>query len=202
MMNLADRIERGALPARIGLVLASNEGPAAAGLEQAKARGLPTLTLPRRNHEDTASYSAAVFDAVRAVNADLVCMAGFLSLLKIPGDFEHRVLNIHPALLPGFGGKGMHGQHVHAAVLAAGLKVSGCTVHVADNSYDTGPIVVQRTCRVENNDTPETLAARVFEQECAAYPAAVAAFAEGRVHFDKSVCYVMRPERKGKKGAS
>ena len=184
MVNLIDRIDGEALDARIGLVLASNAGPAAVGVGRADARGLTTVTLERKLYEDAASYSAAVFAAVRAVGADLVCMAGFLSLLVIPDDYAGRVLNIHPSLLPAFGGKGMHGRHVHEAVLKAGCKVSGCTVHVADNTYDTGPILVQRTCPVREDDTPETLAERVFEQECAAYPAAVAAFAEGRVRLD------------------
>ena len=173
MLNLVDRIDDGSLDARIGLVLASNAGPAAVGVGRADARGLPTVTLERRLYEDAASYSDAVFDAVRAVDADLVCLAGFLSLLVIPEDFAGRVLNIHPSLLPKYGGKGMHGRHVHAAVIAAGDNESGCTVHVADNTYDTGPVVLQRRCPVEPGDTPESLAARVFEQECLAYPEAI-----------------------------
>jgi len=90
-------------------------------------------------------------------------------------------MNIHPALLPSFGGTGMWGRHVHEAVLAAGCKVSGCTVHFCTNEYDKGPIIVQRCCQVKDNDTPETLAARVFEQECIAYPAAIKLFAEGKL---------------------
>jgi len=177
MLNLADRIDDGTLNARVGLVLASNAGPAAVGVGRADARGIATVTLERRLYEDTASYSAAVFDAVRAVSADLVCLAGFLSLLVIPDDFAGRVLNIHPSLLPKFGGKGMHGRHVHAAVIAAGESETGCTGHVADNTYDTGPVVLQRRCPVRPDDTPEALAARVFEQECLAYPEAIAAWA-------------------------
>ena len=146
MVNLIDRIDDETLAARIGLVLASNAGPAAAGVGRADARGLTTVTLERRLYEDAASYSDAVFAAVRAVKADLVCLAGFLSLLVIPEDFAGRVLNIHPSLLPKYGGKGMHGRHVHRAVIAAGDAESGCTVHVADNTYDTGPVLLQRRC--------------------------------------------------------
>ena len=91
----------------------------------------------------------------------------------IPEDFTGRVLNIHPSLLPKYGGKGMHGRHVHAAVIAAGDSESGCTVHVADNTYDTGPVILQRRCPVLADDTPETLGERVFEQECLAYPEAI-----------------------------
>ena len=103
----------------------------------------------------------------------MVCLAGWLHLLPIPADFRRRVLNIHPSLLPAFGGKGMYGRHVHEAVLAAGAPVSGCTVHFADDEYDTGPVLVQRSVPVLAGDTPETLAARVFAAECEAYPEAI-----------------------------
>ena len=173
LLNLCDRIDDGSLNAEVRRVVASNTGPAAVGRERARARGLDVRTLPRKAYADAASYSEAVFAAVRAADAELVCLAGFLSLLVIPDDFAGRVLNIHPSLLPKFGGKGMHGRHVHAAVLAAGETESGCTVHVADNTYDTGPVVLQERCAVRPGDTPDTLAARVFGCECVAYPAAV-----------------------------
>jgi len=110
-----------------------------------------------------------------------VCLAGFLQLLTIPEDFAGRVMNIHPALIPAFCGKGFYGHRVHEAVLEAGVKVSGCTVHFADNLYDHGPVIVQRTVPVRDGDTAEVLAARVFEQECEAYPEAIRLFAEGRL---------------------
>src|SRR5262245_7485954 len=108
-------------------------------------------------------------------------MGGFLKLWTIPERWRGRVMNIHPALLPSFGGKGMHGRHVHEAVLAAGCKVSGCTVHFVDATYDTGPIILQRTCPVLEDDTLESLAGRVFEEEKLAYPEAIRLFAEGRL---------------------
>src|SRR5262249_1110183 len=126
-------------------------------------------------------FGRRIFDLVRQSGADLVCMAGFLQLLPIPDDFRGRVMNIHPALLPAFGGKGMCGRRVHEAVLSAGEKGSGCTVHFAGREYDHGPIIVQRTVPVLEGDTPETLAARVFEQECEAYPEAIRMVAEGRI---------------------
>jgi phosphoribosylglycinamide formyltransferase 1 len=110
-----------------------------------------------------------------------VCLAGFLQLVEIPPDFANRVLNIHPALIPAFSGKGFHGPAVHRAALEAGVKVSGCTVHFADNQYDHGPIISQRVVPVLDDDTPETLAARVFAEECEAYPEAITWFAEGRL---------------------
>ncbi len=118
---------------------------------------------------------------IRQADADLVCLAGFLQLLRIPPDFENRVMNIHPALIPAFSGKGFHGLHVHRAVLEAGVKITGCTVHFADNEYDHGPIILQRAVAVADDDTPESLSARVFAQECAAYPEAIRLFAEGRL---------------------
>ena len=116
--------------------------------------------------------------------ADLVCLAGFLQLVLIPDDFAGRVLNIHPSLIPAFCGKGYHGRAVHEAVLAAGVKITGCTVHFADNEYDRGPIVLQRTVPVLDDDTADTLAARVFAAECEAYPEAIGLFADRRLHIE------------------
>jgi phosphoribosylglycinamide formyltransferase-1 len=127
------------------------------------------------------AWADEVWAAVRAFAPDLVCFAGWLHLLPIPDDFRHRVLNIHPSLLPAFGGKGMYGEKVHKAVLEYGAKVSGCTVHFADDTYDTGPILVQKCVPVKEGDTPDTLAARVFQAECEAYPEAIRLIAEGRV---------------------
>jgi folate-dependent phosphoribosylglycinamide formyltransferase PurN len=118
----------------------------------------------------------------RKVN--LVCMAGFLSYWVIPERYLGRVMNIHPALLPAFGGDGMYGHRVHEAVLARGCKVSGCTVHFVNNTYDDGPIVLQRAAPVRAEDAPDDLAARVFEQECLAYPEAIRLFAEGRLRIE------------------
>ena len=109
-------------------------------------------------------------------------MAGFLQLLRIPDDFSGRVMNIHPAVLPSFGGQGMYGRHVHEAVLEYGAKLSGCTVHFADNDYDHGPVILQRAVEVRDDDTPDSLAERVFEAECEAYPEAIRLFAEGKLH--------------------
>lgn len=182
LANLAEQIDGGALAARIVLVIASRSD--AYGQTRAVELGLATSVLNRKDHADRATYSRQVFDQVRGAGAELVCLCGWLSLLEIPDDYARRVVNIHPALLPDFGGSGMYGRHVHEAVLAAGVEVSGCTVHFADNAYDTGPLILQRTCEVRGDDTPESLAARVFEQECIAYPEAIRMIAEGRVHLE------------------
>lgn len=171
MVNIAEQIAAGKLDAEIALVVASR--PDASGIGRAQALGLPTHLVARKQYPDVQAFSEAVWSLVRRAKADLVCLAGFLSMLHVPADYTGRVMNIHPSLLPKFGGKGMYGHHVHEAVIAAGEKESGCTVHLCDNEYDNGPVILQRTCLVLPGDTPDTLAARVFESECEAYPEAI-----------------------------
>ena len=182
LQNLLDRCARGELPAAVAVVVSSNA--AAFGLSRAQGAGVPTHVVERKACASREEFSRRIFDHCRAAGADLVCLAGFLQLLQIPDDFQGRVLNIHPALIPAFCGKGFHGRHVHEAALEAGVKVSGCTVHFADNEYDHGPIVLQRVVEVRDDDDPESLAARVFAQECEAYPEAIRLFAEGRLRID------------------
>jgi formyltetrahydrofolate-dependent phosphoribosylglycinamide formyltransferase len=171
MQNLAEVIARGELDAELVCCIASNSH--CFGIERAKNLGIPVRVITRKDAGSLDAFSRRIADALREFRVDLALMAGFLSLWTIPPDFAGRVLNIHPALLPKFGGKGMHGEHVHAAVLAAGDAESGCTVHFADNTYDTGPIILQRRVPVLPGDTADTLAARVFEQERIAYPEAI-----------------------------
>jgi formyltetrahydrofolate-dependent phosphoribosylglycinamide formyltransferase len=184
LLNFLERIQDGRLRAEIPIVIASR--PDCAGIGRAERAGLKTVVVARNEFADTESFSRAVFKHLASVDVDLVTLAGFLSLLRIPTEFEHRVMNIHPALIPSFCGKGLYGHHVHEAVLNRGAKVSGCTVHFADNVYDHGPIVVQRCVPVHDGDTPGTLAARVFEAECEAYPQAIELFASGRLLIDGS----------------
>ncbi len=173
LQNLIDQIVAGKLDARIKLVIGSR--PGLAGIERAKRAGLHSEIVDRREYGDCSEFSRRVFDLIDAAQVNLVCLAGWLCLLEVPQRWQGRALNIHPALLPRFGGKGMYGRRVHEAVLAAGCKVSGCTVHLIDDNYDTGPTIVQRTCPVLPGDTPETLAHRVFEEEKIAYPEAIRA---------------------------
>jgi phosphoribosylglycinamide formyltransferase 1 len=144
----------------------------------------PSPLHPFTPYPRSLSWEESVWAAVRTFTPDLVCFAGWLHLLPIPADFHHKVLNIHPALLPAFGGKGMYGHRVHEAVLNYGAKVSGCTVHFADDTYDSGPILVQKCVPVLDTDTPDTLAARVFAAECEAYPEAIRLIAENRVRVE------------------
>jgi len=173
-------IERGILPARV-TVLLSNKIDAGA-FEIANAYSIPTVHLSQKQFTDEASYAAAMLEVLRSHDVELLALAGYLK--KIPTivvrKFRDRILNIHPALLPSFGGQGMYGHHVHEAVLASGVKLSGATVHLVDEEYDRGPIVLQRTVAVDELDTPETLAAKVLKVEHEIYPLALKAFAENR----------------------
>jgi len=182
LQNLLDRCADGRLRAQVVQVVSSSA--AVFALERARKAGVPTAVVERKQCTSRAEFSARIWEHCRAAGAELTCMAGFLQLIQIPEDFRLRVMNIHPALIPAFCGKGYYGHHVHEAVLAYGAKVSGCTVHFADNEYDHGPIVLQRPVPVRDDDTPDTLAARVFEQECEAYPEAIRLFAEGRLHVE------------------
>jgi formyltetrahydrofolate-dependent phosphoribosylglycinamide formyltransferase len=182
LQNLLDRIADGRLRAEVVLVVSNRHD--AYGLERARRAGVPTAVVERADCDSRDDFGRRIFDLCRQARADLVCLGGFLQLLPIADDFAGRVLNIHPALIPAFCGKGFYGHRVHEAALAMGVKVSGCTVHFADNAYDHGPIVLQRVVPVLDDDTPDTLAARVFAQECEAYPEAIRLFAEGRLRVE------------------
>jgi phosphoribosylglycinamide formyltransferase-1 len=180
LQNLIDTIHLGKLDAKIDLVIGSREG--LAGIERAERAKLHTEIVDRKKFQDVNDFSRRVFELIDAAKVDLVCLAGWLCLLDIPPRWENKVMNIHPALLPSFGGKGMYGKRVHEAVLEQGCKISGCTVHFVDDRYDSGPIILQRTCEVMEGDSAETLAYRVFEEEKIAYPQAIQLFAQGRLH--------------------
>jgi formyltetrahydrofolate-dependent phosphoribosylglycinamide formyltransferase len=179
LVNILEYIKKGRLNAKVTVVISSRS--TVAGAEKAKAAGLNVKIIRTKDFPDIKEFSRKIEKELVAANVDLVIQGGWLCLWKIPPRYESRVMNIHPALLPSFGGKGMWGHHVHEAVLKAGCKISGCTVHFCTNEYDKGPIILQRCCPVKEDDTTETLAARVFEQECIAYPQAIKLFAQGKL---------------------
>jgi len=184
MVNLQERIARGEVPAEIAVVVASRRG--AAGVERARELGLEARVLGRRpftvaGRFDEAAYSAALAELLAPFAPDLIVLAGFMTRLSAAVLARWPALNVHPALLPAFGGAGFYGHHVHEAVLASGARTTGATVHFVDAQYDHGPIVAQEEVAVRAGDTAEALAARVQEAERRLYPRAIAAFARGEL---------------------
>jgi phosphoribosylglycinamide formyltransferase-1 len=197
LKNFIDLAAEGELPVDIRLVISSTAQ--AGGLKFAEAAGIPTRVIRRHDFPVGAAgnqqYGDAVFSACRDAGVDFVAMAGFLKLAPLPDDFSGRVVNIHPALIPAFCGQGMYGLHVHQAVLDAGVKVTGCTVHFVDNEYDHGPIIWQQPVPVFDDDTADTLAARVFEVEKEAYPHVLRLLAAGRIQLDGRRVTILKPQR-------
>ncbi len=179
--NLFDQIDRG-LPAEVVCVLSSKK--TAFGLKRAEKRGIPAIAIPRRDHRDVTAFNDALHEALDRHAPDLVCLLGFLSPFELRDRYEGRALNVHPALIPAFSGKGFYGHHVHEAVLEAGVKLTGATVHFVSAGYDEGPILLQDTVPVEDDDTPESLAARVQALERRLLPEAIRLIAEGRVRIE------------------
>ena len=175
LLNLAAAIDRGDLDAEIAIAISSR--PDAPGVARLRERGITVACPARDDHE-------AISRILREADVDLVCLCGYLRWLRIDPWMRGRVINIHPSLLPRHGGHGMYGDRVHAAVLAAGDAESGCTVHVVDEQYDHGPTILQRRCPVEPGDDVASLAARVFREECRAYPEAITLVASGAVRVE------------------
>ncbi len=175
LLNLLEAVRAGRLSAELPLVIASRRD--VPGVERARDAGLHVEIFRPRDWPDRAAFDAALAARLLRERPDLVILAGYLQHLAIPEPLAGRVLNIHPSLLPRHGGRGMYGEHVHAAVLASGESESGCSVHVVDGFYDHGPVVAQARVPVLPGDTPESLGERVFAAECATFPEAIAAFA-------------------------
>ncbi len=175
LANLIKHRDQHGLPIDLRLVISSNTQ--AGGVDIARAANIEVVSVHKSGHPDPYEYSKMMFGPCRDRSVQLVVMAGFLKHVLIPSDFQGRVINIHPSLLPAFGGSGMYGLKVHQAAIDRGVQFSGCTVHYVDNEYDQGPILLQRTCGVAADDTAESLAARVFAEECEALPEAIRRFA-------------------------
>jgi len=179
LQNLLDRIADGRLAAQVVVVIASRAD--AGGLARARAAGIAAIAVPRTDFASVDAFNDALHATLGQHQFDLIILAGFLSPFQLRHRYAGRVLNIHPALIPAFCGKGFYGEKVHRAVLESGVKLSGCTVHFADEQYDHGPIVLQGTVPVLDDDTPETLAARVHQLENELYPEAIQLWAAGRL---------------------
>jgi phosphoribosylglycinamide formyltransferase-1 len=170
IINLLDCIENGTLDATVTLAIASRAG--IVGIEKLTARGIE-VAVARTENESATEGDLRVQSWLNEERPDLICLCGYLRLLTIEPWMENKIINIHPSLLPKFGGKGMYGMSVHEAVLTQGELESGCTVHYVDTQYDHGPNILQRICPVLPDDSPQILADRVFELECEAYPVAI-----------------------------
>lgn len=183
LQALIDAQARGELGnGKIELVIASK--PDVYALERAAKAGIEGRVLARRDHDSIAAYSKALADEMVAAGIDLVVLAGFLTIIdeQVYNAFPNRILNVHPALIPSFCGKGFYGLHVHEAALEKGVKVSGATVHIVTPECDAGPIVLQKAVQVKEGDTPETLQRRIMEEaEWKILPEAVRLFCDGRI---------------------
>ncbi len=182
LQAILDACASGEVPGRVALVVGTRaDAPA---LERARASGVTaTVVSPRRYENDEEGYASALLQQLQAHDVGVLCLTGYMRILPpaVVSAYRGRILNIHPALLPLFGGKGMYGENVQRAVLESGMKVAGCTVHFVDEQYDTGPIVLQTVVPVLDDDTPETLAARLLPEEHRAYIQALQWFAEERL---------------------
>ena len=183
LQNLIDKMNDKTLSANIQIVISS--APDTYGTKRAEQNNIPVAIFQRKGYNDSEIFSNRIINEIEKYSVDLIILAGFLHLFKIPDKYTGKVMNIHPGLIPSFCGKGYYGHHVHEAVIESGVKVSGCTVHFVDNEYDCGPIIIQRVVQVREDDSPETLAQRVFKEECIAYPEAINLFAEGRLKIEE-----------------
>lgn len=181
LQAIIDSIEAGRIEAEIAVVISNKPGVFA--LERAARHGIPAIVIDHREYSSVLEYTKAIVNSLRKYQADLVCMAGFLRILDrtLTDAYPNRVLNIHPALLPAFGGKGMYGHHVHEAVIASGAKYSGATVHIVTPETDVGPIVLQGIVEVSDSETPESLAEKVLKIEHRIYPEAIKLVLEEKI---------------------
>lgn len=181
LQSIIDHIESGYLPAEIAVVISSKEG--AYALERAKKHRIPAYVVKRKDFDSQEKYEDEMIELLRRHHVELVVLAGFIKVLSphFVRAFPNRIMNIHPALIPSFCGKGFYGEKVHEAVLNYGAKITGVTVHFVDEGTDTGPIILQRAVAVEDDDTPDTLADRVLKEEHKIYPEAIKLYAEGRL---------------------
>lgn len=184
LQSIIDATEGGELDAVVKVVISNNSK--AYALERARNHGIQAIHLSHKQFETAEAFDEALLDTLRQFEVELVVLAGYMKLIspKVIEAYRNKMLNIHPALLPSFGGKGMYGTHVHEAVIETGAKLSGVTVHIVDEKYDHGPIVWQKAVPVLDDDTPETLAARILPEEHKVYPQAIQLFAEGNIRVE------------------
>lgn len=195
LQAIIDACEAGRINGQVVVVVSTN--PAAPALQRAHRHGIPTVVASPKELASDEELDAMLLDTLQQYRVDLVCLAGYMRKLgpEVLRRYRWRIMNVHPALIPSFCGKGMYGIHVHQAALEYGVKVSGVTVIFIDEEYDTGPVILQEAVPVEEDDTPEALAARILPHEHAAYCKAIQLFAEGRLKVEGRRVRVLPPQR-------
>ncbi|OGL41560.1 MAG: phosphoribosylglycinamide formyltransferase [Candidatus Schekmanbacteria bacterium RBG_13_48_7] len=193
LQSIIDSIEHGKLNARIRIVLSNNSN--AGALERAKKYGIPAVHLSHKMFETESEFENHLLKLLSDLDVELICLAGYMKKLglKTIETYRNRIINIHPALLPLFGGKGMYGMAVHEAVIKSGMKITGVSVHLCDEEYDTGAIITQRAIPLNEEDTPDSLAKRVLQVEHQLYPETIQLFAENRVHIEDRKVKILPP---------
>lgn len=184
LQTIVDACRDGRVNGRVAVVIGvKDEVPA---MDRARSAGVPTIEAKPKDYETDEAYGVRLLEILGEYSVDLICLAGYMRILPpaVVSAFRWRIMNTHAALIPSFCGKGMYGEHVHKAVIEYGAKISGCTIHLVDEQYDTGPIIIQKAVPVEEFDTPETLAARILPNEHAAYVEAIQLFAQGRLQVE------------------
>ncbi|MFP4466661.1 MAG: phosphoribosylglycinamide formyltransferase [Candidatus Goldiibacteriota bacterium] len=182
MMSLVEAVKSGEIKnTEISLVFSNRAD--APGLEKAKMSGIRTLYMNPKDYSSNEEYDKALAEKMNDEGVEVICLAGYMKILTpvFLDTFKGRIMNVHPAFLPSFGGKGYYGLKVHKAVIEYGVKYTGCTVHFVDYGADTGPVILQEPVKVEDNDTPESLQKRVLEKEHELYKKALGLYAEGRL---------------------
>lgn len=187
--NMMEKLQDLGTPAKMAVVISSR--PDVYGVVRAKKSGVPVHIVEyKKYNNDIEEYSRAITKILEEYQVELVIMGGFMSFYQIPEKYIHRVMNVHPALIPAFCGKGMYGHKVHEAVYQSGVKVTGCTVHFVDNEYDHGPIIDQAPVEIIAGDTPDTIAEKVVDMERKIYPRAVDAIVRGRYEFKNGRVFI------------
>lgn len=195
LQAILDACASGDIPGQVAVVIGTRQD--APALERARSAGVRAVVVsPKKYENDEAGYAVTLLRILQGAGVELICLAGFMRILPLPvvEAYHGHILNVHPALLPMFGGKGMYGEHVHAAVIESGMKLSGCTVHFADEQYDAGPIIHQVAVPIRDDDTPQTLAARILPVEHRAYCDVIRWFVEGRIAVEGRRVSVRRDE--------
>ena len=192
LQSIIDNIEAGKLNAQIKAVISNNSK--AFCLERARKHNIPAIHLSHKMFDTKEQFDQKLISTLKENEADLIILAGYMKILSptVVRAYRNKILNIHPGLLPHFGGKGMYGIHVHEAVLKSGMKISGVTVHIVDEIYDHGPIITQRCVPVEDNDTTESLAERVLKVEHQLYSEAIQLFAEDKIEIKENKAYIKK----------